>query len=289
MKPGALETLIPDRVPRRADLVGTRWERLATRWSPARVRGGRRLVDASAVSSFCLFVGHPRSGITLVGQLLNAHPEILVCHELDVLRYVDAGLRRDELFELIVRRNDDFVEGGTTWAGYDYEVPGWPQTGRRGIRVIGDKHGAAATTRLTIDPGLLDRLAATVDLPVRMIHVVRDPRDAIPTMMRKGNRTFDNAFDYYFAGCPTLDRLHREAADGLTVVHFESFVDDPVDQLRDLVEFLGLDAPAGYLDACAGIVFDVPRTTRDTVEWPPGGRRRVEDSMAGYDWLAGYL
>jgi hypothetical protein len=40
------------------------------------------------VQSYCMFVGHPRSGHTLIGALLDAHPHIVIAHELNALRYV---------------------------------------------------------------------------------------------------------------------------------------------------------------------------------------------------------
>jgi hypothetical protein len=36
----------------------------------------------------CLFIGYPRSGHSLIGSLIDAHPHAALGHELDLLKYV---------------------------------------------------------------------------------------------------------------------------------------------------------------------------------------------------------
>ena len=43
------------------------------------------------IQLYCMFVGYPRSGHSLVGTLLDAHPDIVIAHELDALRHIRAG------------------------------------------------------------------------------------------------------------------------------------------------------------------------------------------------------
>ena len=54
--------------------------------------------------------------------------------------------------------------------------------------MIGDKKGGKSTLRLGERPELLDRLAATVAVPVKIIQVVRNPYDNIATMHRRAPR-----------------------------------------------------------------------------------------------------
>ena len=62
----------------------------------ATARHARKLRDDFAgIGSFLMFVGHPRSGHSLVGALIDAHPNAVVAHELDALKYVEAGFGRD--------------------------------------------------------------------------------------------------------------------------------------------------------------------------------------------------
>ena len=38
-----------------------------------------------------MFIGYPRSGHSLIGSLLDVHPNAIVAHELDALKFVGAG------------------------------------------------------------------------------------------------------------------------------------------------------------------------------------------------------
>ena len=42
------------------------------------------------VKTLCLFIGYQRSGHSLVGSLLDAHPRMAIAHELDALFYLKA-------------------------------------------------------------------------------------------------------------------------------------------------------------------------------------------------------
>ena len=98
--------------------------------------------DLASVRAFLVFVGHPRSGHSLVGSLLDAHPRMVVSHELDVLKYVAAGYRRDQLLTLVLEHARVNVAAGRTSWGYSYAVPGQWQGRYRDLAVVGDKRGA---------------------------------------------------------------------------------------------------------------------------------------------------
>src|SRR5919108_3530136 len=49
------------------------------------------------VQVYCLFVGHGRSGHSIVGSLIDAHPEAVVSDELDAARYIARGFLRDQV------------------------------------------------------------------------------------------------------------------------------------------------------------------------------------------------
>ena len=60
--------------------------------------------DFATVRAYVMFVGQPRTGHSLVGALLDAHPNALVAHELDALKYVAAGYDRRRLYALLVEQ-----------------------------------------------------------------------------------------------------------------------------------------------------------------------------------------
>jgi hypothetical protein len=59
-------------------------------------------------------------------------------------------------------------------------------------------------------------------------------------------------------------------------------------ELAALCGFLGVTAGEDYLDACASIVFESPRRTRDDAPWTPELRAAVAHGIGRHTWLAGY-
>lgn len=43
------------------------------------------------LETYCMFIGYPRSGHSLIGFLLDAHPSMIIAHELHVLKHINAG------------------------------------------------------------------------------------------------------------------------------------------------------------------------------------------------------
>ena len=100
------------------------------------------------VEAFFLVLGYARSGSTLVGSLLDAHSDMVVAHEADILRYVRPGVSRRQLFAVLLERDRQFGSIERRWHGFDYAVPGGFQGRFTTLRVVGDKHAGRATRRL---------------------------------------------------------------------------------------------------------------------------------------------
>ncbi len=88
-----------------------------------------------------MFVGHPRSGHSLIGALLDAHPEIVIAHEFNALRFIQSDCDRNQLFIKLLLRSRKFTKTGRRWNGYKYTVPNQWHGCYRKLKVIGDKKG----------------------------------------------------------------------------------------------------------------------------------------------------
>ena len=49
-----------------------------------------------------MFIGYPRSSHSLVGAILDAHPEIIIPHEYDVIAKWKMGLRTEKLQKYVL-------------------------------------------------------------------------------------------------------------------------------------------------------------------------------------------
>jgi hypothetical protein len=261
------------------------WSRLylSSAWRSLR---GPRFGD---VERFCFFIGYARSGHSLTGSLLNAHSEIVISHELDAVRFVDKGFRRSHLFSLILRRDGDFASVGRVWAGYNYAVPDQFQGRFNRLRVIGDKKGGRSALELSEQPELLDRLRRTVRVPIRVIHVTRNPFDNIVTLAARRDGSLTGATKQYARSCRAVAAVRPLLApDELIELAHESFSENPRAALADLCVFLGVEPEESYLDGCAAAVWPSAKRRRDSVTWSAEERRGVEELIDRYSFLSGY-
>jgi hypothetical protein len=255
-------------------------------WSAWARRRHRK--DFDQVERFCLFVGYPRSGHCLVGALLNAHRHAVISHELNAHELVLAGATREELYARILARAAWFDLRGNRGT-YPYQVPGGWQGRFERLRVIGDKRGGLLARAIGEHPDLLDRFRALVGVPLRLIHVVRNPFDNVAAISIWNRLPLEEAIAFYFLHCRTTARLGELSppAEVITVRH-EAMIADPRAVLAALCGFLDLEAAPGYLDACARIVFAEPTRTRRKVTWSPAAVAEVERRAREYPFLDGY-
>jgi hypothetical protein len=249
----------------------------------------RRNPDLSEVEHFCFFIGYARSGHTLVATLLNAHPEVVIAHELDAARFVRHRFGRSQLFSLLLQRDQQFGEIGRTWSGYRYEVPDQHQGRFEHLRVIGDKRARASVLQIAERPQLLDRVRRVVTVPIRVVHVTRNPFDNIATEARRHNMSLSQATAWYEQICRAVSVV-RPLLDPseLTDLRYEDFAGETGPALAGLCRFVGVEAGAAYLEACASIVWPSTNRTRDAVEWSDHERRGVEQLIETYDVLQSY-
>jgi hypothetical protein len=255
-------------------------------WSAWARRRYRDVFDQ--VQAFSLFVGYPRSGHSLVGAMVNANRHAVISHELDVSRLFLAGRDRDVVYSRILARAGWFSLRGNR-SNYEYQIPNQWQGRFESIRVIGDKGGGWVVQALQQQPNLLERIRSTVQVPLRLIHVVRNPFDNIAAISIWHRFTLDESIDYYFSLCRTISRLPpRVAGIDVITIHHEDFIRSPAPALSRLCAFLGLDADARYLADCCSIVFVEPTNSRRRVSWSVDQVKEIEKRCSRYDFLRGY-
>ena len=165
--------------------------------------------DFQDVESFCLFVGYTRSGHSIVGTLLDAHPEAAIAHEQPLfspsMRAPTTGSvqhrTRDLLFAKLLQDTHYRVELGRRGSRRTADnpmplVPGGSHGTTTRLRVIGTKRGQEAPVAWKMNHAILDELRDFVGVPLRLLHVYRNPWDNVASMMRQSP---DRAIVRYFS------------------------------------------------------------------------------------------
>ncbi len=212
-----------------------------------------RVLDSTFVNRFAdggdqtdspIFVlGMPRSGTSLVEQILASHPEVFGAGELEALEQALAATVGHDL-------SLEELAGGVAGMGVD-------DFRTISANYLGAVHVPAGAARFTDKmPGNF-RFAGLIGLILpraRIVHCVRDPVDTcFSCYTKKFSGRQDFAYDLAELGTfyKAYDRLmsHWRAllpADRFIEVRYENLVDDIETEARRLVDFCGL----AWNDAC---------------------------------------
>lgn len=262
----------------------------------ARVHG--RFYDSvfEGVELYCGFIGCSRSGHSLVGALLDAHPDAVIAHELDAMGLAGLGITPRSLHYLILKNSRRQQVVGRLSSDFRYAVPGQWQGRFRNLRVIGDKMAGRTMDWYRRFPRLLHRLERSAGRSCRFVHVVRNPLDNIATMARRNRRNrpvrgadLDYAVDWFFARMRASLAFRAEVGDRVHTLWHEAMVAEPRETLSSLCRFLSLEPHATYLDASAEIVRPRPNLSRDAAPWRPGHLADIERQSAAFPFLERYL
>ncbi len=254
--------------------------------------------DFAKLRTFCCFVGHGRSGGTLVGALLNAHPNVVMSNELHALRRLRTGMTAAQLYRLIYLKSQRQVQRGSIGGGgYSYAISGQWQGSHRELTVIGDRKAGATAHEIVSNPIALRILDRKVKLAKKFVHVIRNPFDTITTTYHKTlpkrgedtNGHLSREIRNYFARCTAVHQIETTfGATALHHLHHELLLADPIAQLRLLCDFLTVEPFADYLQDCASILKSSPHQSRKLLQWTP---HQVDTVMLGIrqcPWLTQY-
>jgi len=244
------------------------------------------------VETYCMFLGYQRSGHSLMGALLNAHSDIVVSHELGVLKYIFARFSKRQIFSLILENSVEFANSGSgSGKRYSYKVPGQWQGRFQRLKIIGDKHGEGATLRFAARPLLIHRLQKTINLDIKAFHIVRNPYDNISTISKRMGIGLEESIAYYFSLCKTIAGIKKRRDHRIDILDFkhEAFIENPKELLKQMCVFLGVDAPNDYLTDCSGIVYKSPHKTRYKAPWNNSLITQVKEKIDQFPFLEGYV
>lgn len=261
--------------------------------------------DVERVRKFVFFVGYPRSGHSIVGSMMDAHPNMVIAHEYNLFRRWERArgkhTQRKQLYNSLYRNSIASALSG--WRSKDKDSKGYTlgldypwQAGFTELKVIGDKSGAVTTNMFKRDPQrfeeILRELRQTTGVPVYAIHVVRSPFDMISTRLlyadsgKRGRlavtpeRPHCNSYglSYHtnrtFTLIQDVQRLIEKTNLTVLDVHHTDLVNEPRETMSMVCRFLGLPCPADYLDACESKAYRHTPKSRLLVDWP---ERMIEE------------
>jgi len=262
------------------------------------------------VECYLLFIGYSKAGSSMLGRLLDAHPEMVVSHERHILKhFLGRGVyKRGHVIRKILDRKQLFpLKVKDQWQGrYSH------------LRVIGDKSSLTSTRHLYSQPSRLDLLRSTMGLPLRVLCTCRNPYDIVAAqhltdlrdvkLIRNVRHFRDyepadsekyglaplsperrSAFDWLFEVADKLTKVLSMFSEAeVLLVRHEDLIASPKDKLRNICAFLDVQCTEDYLDSCAAVVYPSPHKTRLKVQWTAEEIEQVAAAIEKYPWFEGY-
>jgi hypothetical protein len=251
-----------------------------------------------SIKVFCMFIGYQRSGHSFIGALLDAHPNAMMGMEVDALNLVKLGYKRNQIFYCLIRNSEIFTKKlKNIWTGYSYAVEGLYQGRFTDLRLIGDKKGGKSTLQLGEDFSLFMKLKAIIGIPVKVLHVMRNPLDNITTMIIRNlpekkipdKEDFLDKIDLYFKKAEINKKLKESGEMEILDVYHEDFINEPIKELKRILQFVGLDPFPDYINLCSRKVYKEPHITRNQLNWSEDLLDEVKNRAIKYPFLKKYF
>jgi len=270
------------------------------------------------VEKLVIFVGYQRSGHSIIGSMMDAHPNMVISHEYFLVpRCVDSARdkfpkNKSAIFNALYDSSYNAATSGwrsekNTFKGYNLRVPTPWQGAFTHLRVIGDKGGGATSMVFSRNyqsaKECLQAIMDIVKVPLIFFHVVRNPYDMIATEVLWYRKQFNMRAENLTVAKPD-DRdvkvhAHRlfSRATGVTRVmkltkvieiHADEFVADPRKTVRGICSALSLPCPEQYVEACYEKTFRKASKSRYNMKWSPDLLQYIENKMKDFSFFSRY-
>lgn len=269
------------------------------------------------VKQFVFFVGYARSGHSIFASILDAHPHIVISHEYSLFsKWGSEPVQHCDkrwLFSVLYNNSKASAEKGHRWQqaqkkGYTLAIPRWWQGKYDStITVIGDKSGgmtaqAYRRSKQTFK-SVYQELKSTVEVPIKVVHIIRNPYDNIATMLlynthhkNKVNATYilDDVeklraqIASYFHQVRNVVEMIKDIHLNVIEIHNVDVIANPKGVLRDVCAKLFVKCSDEYLHMSAETLFVSESKTRHLVNWTPQLIDLVQSEIQNYKHLHRY-
>lgn len=275
------------------------------------------------IKTFVYFIGHARSGHSIVGSVLDGHPHIVISHESKIFRHLIKrpifAARKSYIFNTIwssafLSANSGIRTARVNGKGYTLAVGGLYQgTYDSYIDVIGEKKGDLTTEMFLYSPTrlghVIDKLNTTLGLPLKVFHVIRNPFDNIATAVLydnfrdgeigkakryKGVYAFntslvDKEIETYFRYYQAIEDAKEMFKFDLMEIHGKDFVANPRTMIIKMCNFLKVHCSEDYLSVSSKKIFSSESKTRHKIKWEDYQILKVQSYIENFSNLRRYL
>ena len=274
------------------------------------------------VKAFVFFIGIGRSGHSIVASILDSHPHMVVSNELNLFKLLNTTpcAAEDKLFLFNQIWSKSYTQANTdlkdSSKGYTLAIDGLYQGSYVShIDVIGDKMGGSTVALFLASPAQfeshLNKLRSLVSLPIKVLHVIRNPYDNIATKslhfglklqyskfaaIKKDKATtavnhklIDKQVAQYFQFYEASEALKHTYKFDTMELHNIDLIAHPKEMISKMCEFLAVHCTDAYLNAASSKVFNGVSKTRYNMQWKTEQILLVKENIWKFRTLHRYL
>ena len=277
--------------------------------------------DIDGVQLFLMFIGWPRSCHSIIGSMLDAHPNMIVAHEYflfdKMVQNEQLSLNRTRLFSRMYRNSYNSIQQkgwrnlNNNKKGYSLNINGSWQGKFSHLKVIGDKSGGRTVMEYIENSAkfrrLYRQLVDSVGVPIRMLHIVRNPLDMIataalysgstesgkkaratPTKRYRNNLVLKQSVSDVVSIARGIMRMVPDVGLSPLEVHCEDLIADPAKTISHICQFLDVECSADYLQMCVDNTFKNVSESRHLVNWDPHTLPLLIDTLRTFPFFNRY-
>lgn len=238
--------------------------------------------------AFLFVVGNARSGSTILGAVLDSHPNIVVANETSESSNFWRGSDREAIIAGILHNAEQQAATGRSSSGYKYQL-GLPPSRKGDIQIIGDKIWNPALLLLHGDYGLIPSIEERLGVPLIVVHAVRNPYDTIATMHRRSGAPLGDRIRWYAMHCEAAEAISERLTGGsFAHVFHEDLLGSPRETIEKMCRILGVQTDGKQVAAAETLLFRTPHNTRSLVRWAPADLGAIKDLIDRFPWLQRY-
>ena len=234
--------------------------------------------EAEPQTSPVVIFGAPRSGTTYVTEILNAHPRVHITNEAKLFVWARLTLGQLDSEHVALTHRERFKE---------YLKPELARLIRRfyweldpSALVWGDKNPDYARRHAVL------QTVADLFRGARFIHVIRDGRDVVASLLRKRNAdgepwaSFEEAHRIWNENITTAHAFVTSAPPGTALeVRYEELIADDLEMARKMCEFVEIDLHPRIVEFC-----EMQRERRTPIQGPTRDLSQGAD-QSGYEMV----
>jgi hypothetical protein len=216
---------------------------------------------AKQASDPIVIFGAPRSGTSYLNRLINQHPAVYVSEEARLFLWAHYSLNELAEDRRLVRKHRDQFNDHLR-ACYPDLIRSFYRELRPHARYWGDKNPEYAAAH---HEGCLETIIGLFP-GARFIHIIRDGRDVVTSIVRKGWNGFEDAHRNWTTHVDIGSRFGARFPYAYLELRYEELVRDDTATAQRIFDFLGIEIHRGVLSFAQKQQQDrtwVKRPTRD--------------------------